>query len=447
MVRQRRYSSRFLLAEFSVLIGGVILGCTEQRTALPTQGQGPRSDLLATALNGGAINQLLIGLFPDGPLLDAARDQLNNIQPLLSHGDLAGAQSTALHLADFTIKTYRAGQLLDPNGTLPPTTPEAVVQLFDALLSFAGLPPSGLTADALGPTGPSGASDVIGLVGGALVTVEGLAGLSVPPDAVSGAHLFLITRRDDLALQGSCLSTPLPQYPLCYDFSVFPKTSFTVPVTVVVCVLESASHAAAYPRLVLAHPDPNNPNAIEFTARAADPLGLVCTNAVLPPPPTGGVGSLLQRLGAFAARLILPSPLYATHDGMGGSVSSFSPFIAVDSATDLTVQSVTHTPGAPTTADAITVSAVIQNNSPVPAGPFTVAFGADPASAPVVSVPGLAGGASVTVSVTIGARAAGTYQDTVTVDAGNTVVEFNEGNNTLTSAAYTVAPVIVTPLF
>ena len=401
MVRQRRYSSRFLLAEFSVLIGGVILGCTEQRTALPTQGQGPRSDLLATALNGGAINQLLIGLFPDGPLLDSARDQLNNIQPLLSHGDLAGAQSTVLHLADFTIKGYRAGELLDPNGTLAPTTPEAIVQLFDALLSFVGLPPSGLTADALGPTGPSGASDVFGALGGTVATVEGLAGLSVPPDAVSGAHLFLITRRDDLALQGSCLSTPLPQYPLCYDFSVFPKTSFTVPVTVVVCVLESASHAAAYPRLVLAHPDPNNPNAIEFTARAADPLGLVCTNAVLPPPPTGGVGSLLRRLGAFAARLILPSPLYATHDGMGGSVS----------------------------------------------GPFTVAFGADPASAPVVSVPGLAGGASVTVSVTIGARAAGTYQDTVTVDAGNTVVEFNEGNNTLTSAAYTVAPVIVTPLF
>jgi len=169
----------------------------------------------------------------------------------------------------------------------------------------------------------------------------------------------------------------------------------------------------------------------------------VCTNAVLPTP--GGLGGLLQRLGALAARLILPTPLYATHGGMGGSVDSFSPFIAVDSAADLTVQSVTETPGAPTTADAITVSAVIQNNSPVPAGPFTVAFGTDPASAPVVSVPALAGGASVPVSVTIGTRAAGTYQDTVTVDAGNTVVEFNEANNTLTSAAYTVAPVIVPP--
>src|SRR3989441_6198152 len=443
MVRQRRYSSRVLLAEFSVVIGGVILGCTEQRTALPTQGS--RSDLLATALNVGAINQLLIGLFPDGPLLDSARDQLNNIQPLLAHGDLAGAQSTALHLADFTIKGYRAGELLDPNGTLAPTTPEAIVQLFDALLSFVGLPPSGLTADALGPTGPSGASDVFGALGGTLATVEGLAGLSVPPGAVSGAHLFVVTRRDDLALQGSCLSTPLPQYPLCYDFSVFPKTSFTVPVTVVVCVLESASHAAAYPRLVLAHPDPNNLNAIEFTARAADPLGLVCTNAVLPPPPTGGVGSLLRRLGAFAARLILPSPLYATHGGMGGPGSSFSPFIAVDSAADLPLPRLSRSPANPTAADVVTGTAVGGNNSPVPAGTVNVAFATGLVAVPPVTVSGLAGGASVPVSVTIGPRAAGTYQDTVTVDVGNAVVEFNEANNTLTSAAYIVAPVIVPP--
>jgi len=441
MVRQRRYSSGFFLAELSVLVGALILGCTEDRPPLPTQS--PRADLLSDdALNVGHINQLLIALFPAGPLLDSARDQLNNIQPLLAQGDIPGAQSTALHLADFTIKGYRAGQLL---GTLPLTTPEAVVQLFDALLRFVGLPPSGLTSDALGPTGPSGASDVFGALGGTLATVEGLAGLSVPPDAVSGVHLFLITRRDDLALQGTCLSTPLPQYPLCYDFFVFPKTSFSVPVTVVMCPLESVSHEEFYHRLVLAHPDPNDPNAIEFTTRAADPLGLVCTNAVLPTP--GGLGDLLRRLGSFAARLILPTPLYATHGGMGGSVESFSPFIAVDSAADLTVQSVTHTPDAPTTADAITVSAVIQNNSPVPAGPFTVAFGSDPASARVVSVPGLAGGASVPVSVTIGARAAGTYQDTVTVDAGNAVVEFNETNNTLTSGAYTVAPVILTPLF
>src|SRR3989442_15754770 len=101
MVRQRRYSSRFLLAEFSVFIGGAILSCTEQRTALPTQG--PRSDLLSdgTARSIGAMNQLLIGLPPEGPMLDSTRVQLNNVQPLLAHGDRAAAQSTAPHLADF----------------------------------------------------------------------------------------------------------------------------------------------------------------------------------------------------------------------------------------------------------------------------------------------------------------------------------------------------------
>jgi len=52
---------------------------------------------------------------------------------------------------------------------------------------------------------------------------------------------------------------------------------------------------------------------------------------------------------------------------------------------------------------------------------------------------GLGGSASAPVSVTIAPRAAGTYQDTVTVDASNAVVESNETNNSLTSAAYTVS--------
>ena len=443
-MRKHRYSSGFLVGKLSILFAGLfVLGCTGERTRLPTQGW--LGDVLAQATCPDTMPaaKLVAQLFPSGQPQSDVLSQLASVHHLLAQGDSAGATSVVLNLADVTVKSYRAEQLTAPTGVGAPTLPSATVQLIDALFCAGGMAPSGLSAAALGPTGPSGASDVFGAVGGTVATVEGLAGLSVPPDAVSGAHLFLITRRDDLALQGTCLSTALPQYPLCYDFSVFPKTSFTVPVTVVVCPLESVSHDEAYHRLVLAHPDPNDPGAIRFTSRAADPLGLVCTDAVLPLP--GGLGGLLRRLRSFAARLILPRPLYATHGGMGGSTDSFSPFIAVDSAADLTVQSVTQTPGAPTTADVITVSAVIQNNSPVPAGPFSVAFGADPASAPVVSVPGLAGGASVPVSVTVGPRAAGAYQDTVTVDAGNAVVEFNEANNTLTSAAYTVSPAVVLP--
>src|SRR3989475_4495799 len=311
--------------KLSIVVGGLILlGCTEERPPLPTQG--PRADVLGVAACPllTDIDGMLVQVFPAGGLLDAslldqARQQFTAIQFLLATGDLPGAQSRTLGFADFTIKAYRAAQLLDPNGPAPPTTQQGVVQLIDAAFCFVSLPPTGLSPEALGSTGASGASEVIGLLGGDLVTGEKLAGLRVPPNAMSDPHLFLITRRDDLALQGTCLSTALPQYPLCYEFFVLPETRFALPVTVVVCQLEPPPEEPIHSRLVLAHPDPSEPAAIEFTTRAADPLGLVCTDAVLLP---GAIGGVLRRLGAFAARLILPSPPYASHRGMGGSVGA-----------------------------------------------------------------------------------------------------------------------------
>src|SRR3989442_12494943 len=113
MVRQRRYSSGFFLAELSVLVGALILGCTEDRPALPTQS--PRADLLSDdALNVGHINQLLIALFPAGPLLDSARDQLNNLHPPPGQGGIPAAQTHALPPADLTIQGERAGQFPHP---------------------------------------------------------------------------------------------------------------------------------------------------------------------------------------------------------------------------------------------------------------------------------------------------------------------------------------------
>jgi len=431
--------------KLSVVVGGLFLfGCTAERPPLPTQG--PRADVPGVAACPilTDIDGMLVQLFPAGgllnaSLLDQARQQFAEIQLLLATGDLPGAQSRALGFADFTIKAYRAAQLLDPNGPAPPTTQEGVVQLIDAVFCFVSLPPTGLSPDALGPTGESGASEVIGLLGGDLVTGERLAGLRVPPNAVSDAHLFVITRRDDLALQGTCLGTALPQYPLCYEFFVLPETRFAVPVTVVVCQLEPPPAEPIHSRLVLAHPDPSDPAAIDFTTRAADPLGLVCTDAVLLP---GAIGGVLRRVGAFAARLILPSPLFASHGGMGGSIGAFGgggSFVAVDSAADLVVDSVSHSPEQPTSLDSITVTAWVRNGTPVAAGAFDVAFAIGGGPSPAVALGGLSGNASAAVSVTIGPRAAGTYQDTVTVDATNAVVEVNETNNSLTSGAYTVS--------
>ena len=438
--------------KLSIVVGGLLLlGCTEERPPLPTQG--PRADVLGVAACPllTDIDGMLVQVFPAGGLLDAslldqARQQFAAIQFLLATGDVPGAQSGALGFADFTIKAYRAAQLLDPNGPAPPTTQEGVVQLIDAAFCFVNLPPTGLSPDALGPTGESGASEVIGLLGGDLVPGERLAGLRVPANAVSDPHLFVITRRDDLALQGTCLSAALHQYPLCYEFFVLPDTRFAVPVTVVECQLEPPPEEPIRSRLVLAHPDPSDPAAIEFTTRAADPFGLVCTDAVLP---AGAIGGVLRRVGAFAARLMLPSPLYASHGGMGGSIGSFGSggaFVAVDSAADLVVDSVSHSPEQPTSFDSITVTAWVRNGSSVAASAFDVAFAIGGGPSPVAALGGLRGDASAPVSVTIGPRAAGTYQDTVTVDASNAVVESNETNNSLTSAAYTVSQAgLVTP--
>jgi CARDB protein len=434
---QHRFSSASVLGQLCiVLLGLFVQGCDRERAPLPTQGVSPELVGEATAPSLGQINQMLTDLLPAGPLLDEARDQVGVMHERPPNP--ASTRRWALRQANSILKAYRAGRLLDPNGPAPPTTQEAVVQIIDAYLAFAALPPSGISPDALGPTGRSGASAVIGRVGGSLVTGERLAGLAVPPNAVSADHLFLISRRDDLALQGICLGTPLPQYPLCYEFIVVPKTTFSVPVTVVECQLEPPPPRPIYNRLVLAHPDPNVLGAIEFTTRVADPFGLVCTDAVLLPG-GGGLTGVLRRVGAFAVSAILPRPLYAGHGGMGGSVQSFSPFIAVDPVADLIVESLSHAPAAPTVADLITVTAVVKNNSPVPAGPFRVAFALGVVTVPAVSIPGLLGGASVPVVMTIGPRLAGTYQDTVTVDVGGAVVEFNETNNRLVSAPYTVS--------
>src|SRR2546425_2306523 len=121
--------------KLSVVVGGLFLfGCTAERPPLPTQG--PRADVPGVAACPilTDIDGMLVQLFPAGgllnaSLLDQARQQFAEIQLLLATGDLPGAQSRALGFADFTIKAYRAAQLLDPNGPAPPTTQEGVVQL------------------------------------------------------------------------------------------------------------------------------------------------------------------------------------------------------------------------------------------------------------------------------------------------------------------------------
>src|SRR2546430_2687489 len=110
---------------------------------------------------------------------------------------------------------------------------------------------------------------------------------------------------------------------------------------------------------------------------------------------------------------------------MGGSIGAFGgggSFVAVDSAADLVVDSVSHSPEQPTSLDSITVTAWVRNGTPVAAGAFDVAFAIGGGPSPAVALGGLSGNPGAAVNVTNGPRAAGAYQETVKVGPPNTVV-------------------------
>ncbi|MFE5092405.1 discoidin domain-containing protein [Streptomyces sp. NPDC056638] len=100
---------------------------------------------------------------------------------------------------------------------------------------------------------------------------------------------------------------------------------------------------------------------------------------------------------------------------------------------DLEVTGLTATPAAPVESDEITLRATVRNNGPVAAPAGSVALrlgGTKVATAPVGP---LAAGAQTTVSASIGARDAGTYELSAVADEANEIIEQDESNNTFTS--------------
>ncbi|SNY57419.1 discoidin domain-containing protein [Paractinoplanes atraurantiacus] len=107
---------------------------------------------------------------------------------------------------------------------------------------------------------------------------------------------------------------------------------------------------------------------------------------------------------------------------------------------DLTVTATSASPASPVETDTVTLSATVRNAGTVSSGATTVNFYLGTAKVGTANVGALAGGASATVTASIGARDAGTYQIVAKVDEANTVFETNEANNSATGSL-TVTPV------
>lgn len=102
---------------------------------------------------------------------------------------------------------------------------------------------------------------------------------------------------------------------------------------------------------------------------------------------------------------------------------------------DLTVTSLTFVPAAPVETDQLTLTATVRNAGTAGSGASTVDFALDGTKVGQANVGALAAGAATTVSTTVAARTAGSYQPSATVDPANTVIEQDESNNVRTAAA------------
>jgi len=105
---------------------------------------------------------------------------------------------------------------------------------------------------------------------------------------------------------------------------------------------------------------------------------------------------------------------------------------------DLVVTAVSWTPASPTENNAITVSATVRNAGTAASGATTVNVSFGGLVVGSAQVGQLAAGASTTVSVAAGTRTMGSYTVTAVVDPTNTVIEQNDGNNSLTAPAQLV---------
>ncbi|MBT2388932.1 discoidin domain-containing protein [Streptomyces sp. ISL-1] len=125
-----------------------------------------------------------------------------------------------------------------------------------------------------------------------------------------------------------------------------------------------------------------------------------------------------------------------------GQVAEFQVLGVAAPNPDLEVTGLTALPASPVESDPITLSVTVRNSGPVACAASAVAFRLGGTKVATSQAGALAAGAQATVSASIGARDAGTYQLSAVADEANAVIEQNETNNTYTSPA----PLVVRPV-
>ncbi|MGV9594975.1 discoidin domain-containing protein [Streptomyces tendae] len=181
---------------------------------------------------------------------------------------------------------------------------------------------------------------------------------------------------------------------------------------------------------------------IQVLGRAQDASGLtslVDAKDYVFDPASGG-NSVTIPVGERAADIQLK---FTSNTGAtAGQVAEFQVVGTPAPNPDLEVTGLTTSPGSPVESDEITVSATVRNSgaADAPAGKVALRLGGTKVA--TADVPALKAGEQSTVSASLGAREAGSYELSAVADEANEIIEQNETNNTYTRPD----PLVVKPV-
>ncbi|MFD5193159.1 CARDB domain-containing protein [Streptomyces sp. NPDC058357] len=126
--------------------------------------------------------------------------------------------------------------------------------------------------------------------------------------------------------------------------------------------------------------------------------------------------------------------IHSNTSGYGAQIAEFQVNGTVAPNPDLTVSALTWEPAQPSERDVVTVHAMVRNIGSAASAATTVDVGVGGSVSGSAEVGALDAGASVTVPVSIGKRAQGSYTVSAVVDPRDTVIEQDNDNNSRTAA-------------
>ncbi len=292
------------------------------------------------------IQDLIDVLFP-GVLRNPTTQQCNNVERQLNSGETDDAIGKVFDLIGFILDHHADGRLNDPNGSAPPTTEEAVAELINLLLALVGLDP---IFPAVGLGDPDFAAEICEAGEECeVVTDTKFAGLRA---TFLEQVLVIISRLADDP--GPFEEFGFDDFPLFYDISTTGASSSNsesfglalaqdTPVepgaVAGVCVVDPPDPFAPDPEIVddlrLAHVIQGEEGPEVEILPLADADFLDCSGAATEGPEIGLLRSWQRRAtDAFEpVSEFLVAPLFASPGRLGGAISAFSPFGAVDQTT------------------------------------------------------------------------------------------------------------------